>query len=159
MLWNHARIRAGAVVGAGCVLGQNAYVDREVTIGDRVKLENNTSVHAGVTIGDEVFVGPGVVFTNDRFPRAQSERWERVPTTVGPGASLGANVTVVCGNDIGTRAMVGAGSVVTRPVADHELVVGNPARHAGWVCACGQVVSHEQARPSVVVCGDCTDRG
>ena len=149
-------MRAGAVVGVDCVLGQNVFVDRGVTIGDRVKLENNASVHAGVTIGDDVFVGPGAVFTNDRYPRAQPDSFEPVLTTVGAGASLGANVTVVCGNDIGAWAMVGAGSVVTRPVADHELVVGNPARHAGWVCACGYVVSREPERPARMVCSACS---
>jgi acetyltransferase-like isoleucine patch superfamily enzyme len=155
-LWHHARVRAGAVVGTDCVLGQNAFVDHGVVVGDRVKLENNASVHAGVTIGDGVFVGPGAVFTNDRHPRAQSERFTPVPTTVGPGASLGANATVVCGNDIGAHAMVGAGAVVTHPVADHQLVVGNPARHVGWVCVCGHVVSRALDRPTVVVCPDCS---
>ncbi len=155
-VWHHAHVRAGAVIGAGCVLGQNVFVDAGVVVGDRVKIENNASLHRGVTLADEVFVGPGAVFTNDRYPRAVSPDWEPVPTAVGRGASIGANATVVCGNDIGAYAAVGAGSVVTRPVADHELVAGNPARHRGWVCTCGGIVNHDRARPATLVCDRCT---
>jgi UDP-2-acetamido-3-amino-2,3-dideoxy-glucuronate N-acetyltransferase len=154
-VWHHAHVRTGAVIGAGCTLGQNAFVDTEVRVGDRVKIENNASVHAAVTLADEVFVGPGVVFTNDRYPRSQSTDWEPVATTVGRGASIGANATVIGGSTIGEYAMVGAGSVVTRPVVDHELVFGNPARHRGWVCRCGRVVNHDDARPAEVTCERC----
>jgi acetyltransferase-like isoleucine patch superfamily enzyme len=154
-VWHHARVRAGAVIGSDCVLGQNVFVDAAVTVGDRVKLENNVSLHAGVTLADEVFVGPGAVFTNDRHPRAQTVGFVPVRTCVGRGASVGANATVVCGHDIGSFAMVGAGAVVTHPVPDHALAVGNPARLVGWVCECGQVVTRERERPSKLVCDGC----
>jgi len=154
-VWHHAHVRRGARVGAGCILGKNVYVDATVRIGDRVKIENNVSIYKGVDIGDDVFVGPHVVFTNDRLPRATNRHWEVIPTTVRRGASLGANATVVCGIDIGEWAMVGAGSVVTRSVPDHQLVVGVPARPAGWVCSCGTVVSRAADRPASLDCGAC----
>jgi acetyltransferase-like isoleucine patch superfamily enzyme len=154
-IWHHAHVRTGAVIGTGCTLGQNAFVDTDVRVGDRVKIENNASVHAGVTLADEVFVGPGVVFTNDRYPRSASTDWVPVATTVGRGASIGANATVIGGSDIGEYALVGAGSVVTRAVTDYELVMGNPARHAGWVCRCGRIVNHDDARPAVLTCERC----
>jgi UDP-2-acetamido-3-amino-2,3-dideoxy-glucuronate N-acetyltransferase len=154
-VWHHARIRTGAVVGADCVLGQNAFVDTGVQVGDRVKLENNASVHMGVTLADEVFVGPGAVITNDRHPRAQNPEFVPARTHVGHGASIGANATVVCGNDLGEYAMVGAGAVVTHPVPAHALVVGSPARRAGWVCRCGEVVSRASERPALMVCERC----
>ena len=155
-IWHHSHVRTRAVIGAECTLGQNTFVDTGVRVGDRVKIENNASVHAGVTLADEVFVGPGAVFTNDPYPRSQSPDWEPVATTVGRGASIGANATVIGGNDIGEHALVGAGSVVTHPVADHELVAGNPARHRGWVCACGRVVNHDDVRPAALTCPRCT---
>jgi acetyltransferase-like isoleucine patch superfamily enzyme len=155
-VWHHAHVRTGAVVGRDCVLGQNSFVDAGVRVGDRVKLENNASVHAGVTLADEVFVGPGAVLTNDRHPRAVSVDFTPETTAVGRGASIGANATVVCGHDIGEYAMVGAGAVVTRPVPDHALVVGNPAILAGWVCACGAVVTRSTERPDPVVCERCS---
>jgi len=101
-------------------------------------------------------VGPGVVFTNDRYPRSVSPDWDPVPTSVGRGASIGANTTVICGNAIGEHALVGAGSVVTRAVADHEMVVGNPARREGWVCECGRVVTRDDERPAVLTCARCS---
>ncbi|MDQ6797295.1 MAG: N-acetyltransferase [Actinomycetota bacterium] len=137
-VWHHAHVRQGASIGSDCILGKNVYVDAWVVIGDRVKLQNNVSVYSGVELGDDVFVGPGAVFTNDRVPRA-SGSWRVSPTRVSRGASIGANATLIAGNDVGESAMVGAGAVVTRPVGDHEIVVGNPARLIGWVCRCGAV--------------------
>jgi acetyltransferase-like isoleucine patch superfamily enzyme len=154
-VWHHAHVRRGAHVGAGCILGKNVYVDATVRIGDRVKIENNVSIYKGVDIGDDVFVGPHVVFTNDRLPRATNRDWTVVPTVVRRGASLGAHATVVCGVDIGEWAMVGAGAVVTRSVPDHRLVVGVPARPAGWVCRCGTVVSRAADRPPSLECDAC----
>lgn len=154
-LWHHVHVRSGARIGVECSLGKNVYVDAGVTIGDRVKVQNNVSIYAGVTIGDDVFLGPSCVFTNDRYPRAHGAAWQLALTDVRQGASVGANATVVCGTTIGAWAVVGAGAVVTHDVLDHELVVGNPARHAGWVCTCGRVVSRAPTRPTELRCAEC----
>ncbi|GMU77284.1 MAG: hypothetical protein AMXMBFR46_00850 [Acidimicrobiia bacterium] len=153
-VWHHSHLRTGAVIGAGCTLGKNVFVDAGVSIGARCKIQNNVSVYSGVVLDDEVFVGPSAVFTNDRVPRAVGA-WEVVPTVVRRGASIGANATILCGVEIGEHAMVGAGAVVTRSVDPHQLVLGNPARHAGWVCACGAVVSREAERPADLRCTGC----
>jgi acetyltransferase-like isoleucine patch superfamily enzyme len=155
-VWHHAHVRSGAVVGSRCVLGKNVFVDAGAVIGDGVKIQNNVSVYVGVTIADDVFVGPSVTFTNDRVPRAFAADWQVTETFVDRGASIGANATIVCGVRIGAYAMVGAGSTVTRSVRDHELVVGTPARHGGWVCTCGHVVSRELERPAHLDCDHCT---
>jgi len=153
-VWHHAHIRDDAVVGADCTIGKNVYIDAGVQIGDRVKIQNNVSVFAGVTLEDEVFVGPSAVFTNDRYPRATGE-WELAPTVVREGASIGANACVVCGIEIGPWATVGAGAVLTRSLEPHELVVGNPARRVGWVCACGRVAARTDAPPADLRCDHC----
>ena len=144
-VWHHAHLREGCVVGEGCTLGKNVFVDSGVEIGNHVKIQNNVSVYRGVTLEDEVFVGPSAVFTNDRLPRAGNVDWEVVATTVRTGASIGANATILPGLEIGPWAMVGAGAVVTRSIAAHELVLGNPARRAGWVCRCGHVAAKTAA--------------
>jgi UDP-3-O-[3-hydroxymyristoyl] glucosamine N-acyltransferase len=154
---NHAHVRAGAVVGRGCTLGKNVFVDAAARIGDAVQVQNDVSVYSGVTLEDEVLVGPSAVFTNDRAPRAVSPDWSVVPTVVRRGAVIGANATIVCGNEVGPWAMVGAGAVVTRPVAAHALVVGNPARVSGWVCACGTVLTRNKEPPSELRCAACRD--
>lgn len=154
-VWHHAHVRAGATIGANCTLGKNVFVDAGVTIGDGSKIQNNVSVFRGVVLGDEVFVGPSAVFTNDRFPRASSEHWEVVETRVRRGASIGANATLVCGIEIGEWATVAAGSVVTRNLAPHELVAGNPARRLGWVCRCGRVVARTDGPLDPTVCAVC----
>lgn len=156
-VWHHAHVREGASVGAGCVLGKNVFVDAGVVVGDGTKIQNNVSVYAGVELGDEVFVGPSAVFTNDRVPRAQPERgWEVVPTKVRRGASIGANSTIVCGVELGAWCMVAAGAVVTRDVAAHELVAGNPARRLGWVCRCGEVVARGEGHLTDQACPACS---
>ena len=137
------------------MLGKNVYVDAGAVIGDRVKVQNNVSVYAGVTIADEVFVGPSVVFTNDLVPRAFNDDWKLTSTTVARGASLGAGSTIVCGHSIGQYSMVAAGAVVTRDVAAHQLVAGNPARHHGWICRCGAVVSRAETAPASFDCNEC----
>ncbi|GAB1693955.1 acyltransferase [Krasilnikovia sp. M28-CT-15] len=146
-VWHLAHVRGSAKVGAGCVLGRNVYVDANVFVGDLVKIQNNVSVYQGVTLEDEVFVGPCAVFTNDRRPRAQNPGWVITPTVVHRGASIGANATLVCGIEVGPYAMIAAGSVVTRDVAAHQLVAGNPARPLGWVDERGDVISREAEPP------------
>lgn len=154
-IWHHSHIREGAVIGEGCTLGKNVYIDRGVQVGRRVKIQNNVSVYRGVELADDVFVGPAAVFTNDLRPRAASGEWQVAPTRVRAGASIGANATVICGTEIGERSMVGAGAVVTSSVRPHQLVMGNPARHRGWVCRCGEVVSRAAAKPLDMRCSGC----
>jgi dTDP-4-amino-4,6-dideoxygalactose transaminase/acetyltransferase-like isoleucine patch superfamily enzyme len=156
-VWHHSHVRAGAVIGTGCTLGKNVFVDEGVRVGDRVKIQNNVSVYRGVELGDEVFVGPSAVFTNDLRPRAGGNGWQLRTTRVRRGASIGANATIVCGTEIGEYGMVGAGAVVTASVRPHQLVVGNPARHHGWVCACGEILSRGAARPARTRCPGCPD--
>jgi UDP-2-acetamido-3-amino-2,3-dideoxy-glucuronate N-acetyltransferase len=153
-IWRHAHVRAGARIGADCNIGANVFVDADVRIGDRVKIQNNVSVYEGVEVEDDAFIGPAAVFTNDFTPRSTGS-WQVMTTKVGNGASVGANATVVCGNDLGEHCLVAAGAVVTKPVLPHQLVMGNPARPAGWVCRCGVTVSRQPLRPADLVCGIC----
>lgn len=140
-VWHFVHVMPGAVIGAGCSLGQNVFVANHVRIGDRVKIQNNVSVYEGVTLEDGVFCGPSAVFTNVFNPRAEVERKDEYrPTLVREGASLGANCTIVCGNTVGRYAFIGAGAVVTSDVPDHALMVGVPARRRGWVCVCGEIL-------------------
>lgn len=132
-IWMNAQVREGAVIGQNCIIAKDVYVDQRVHIGDRCKIQNSSSIYWGVTIKDDVFIGPHVAFTNDRIPRAFNADWHASPTVVEHGASLGANVTVRCGVTIGEYAMVAAGSVVTRDVSPYSMVIGNPARHICFV--------------------------
>lgn len=137
-VWHFSHVMSGAKIGRDVSLGQNVFVASGVTIGDGCRLQNNVSVYEGVELEEQVFCGPSAVFTNDYRPRAFVDRrseWRR--TRVGRGASLGANCTLVCGNDVGKFAMIAAGAVVTRPVKAFQLVAGVPARPIGWVCRCG----------------------
>ena len=153
-IWHFTHVMAGATIGRECTLGQGVFVGQGVVIGDGVKIQNNVSIFDGVTIDDEVFLGPSVVFTNVSHPRAHiSKRDCFEKTRVRKGATLGANVTVVCGCDIGPYAFVGAGAVVTRTVPAHALVVGNPAVLTGWVCRCGERLTEPQ-----LVCPACRER-
>ena len=149
-IWNQAQVREGAVIGRDCIISKNVYIDSDVKIGDRVKVQNNVNVYHGVEVGDDVFLGPSMTFTNDFYPRAYNADWKVTGTKVEKGASLGANVTVVCGNTIGAYSMTGSGSVITKDVPPYALMVGNPARQIGWVCRCGQKLSEDLSCP---VCG------
>lgn len=139
-VWAFAHVLEGARVGADCNVCDGAYVEGGAVLGDRVTVKNQVMIFAGVTVADDVFLGPGVTFTNDFQPRAHLRKpaSELETTWVEQGATLGARVTVVCGVTIGANAFVGAGAVVTRDVAPHAYVVGNPARQIGWACRCGR---------------------
>ncbi len=138
-VWHFAHISAGARIGRDCSFGQNVYVGNDVRIGDRVKVQNNVSVYDAVTLEDEVFCGPSMVFTNVYNPRAAlARKHEYRPTRVRRGATLGANCTVVCGVTIGEHAFVGAGAVVHRDVPAFALMLGVPARQAGWISRFGE---------------------
>jgi len=139
-IWHFAHVRTGAELGENVIVGKSSFVDTKVKIGNNVKIQNLVSVYHGVTIGNNVFVGPHVAFTNDLYPRAEGE-WEITETNVADGASIGANATIVCGNDIGSYALVAAATVVTKPVPAHGLVVGNPGRLIGWVCFCARKIA------------------
>ena len=136
-IWINAQIREKAIIGKNCIISKDTYIDIGVTIGDNVKIQNGVSVYNGVIIEDGVFVGPNAVFTNDSFPRSENENWKIVPTLIKKGASIGANATIICGNNLGEFCMIGAGSVVTKDVPAHTLAVGNPAKLIGYVCKCG----------------------
>lgn len=137
-IWHFSHILTGSHIGTQCNIGQNVVIGPHVTIGNGCKIQNNVSVYQGVTLEDDVFCGPSMVFTNVWNPRAHIRRMDEVrPTVVRKGASLGANCTIVCGVTIGRYALVGAGSVVTHDVPDYALIYGNPARFRGWICQCG----------------------
>ena len=152
-IWHFSHVMSGCRIGAGCNLGQNVFVASGVRMGDNVKIQNNVSVYAGVELEDDVFLGPSMVFTNVGTPRSHVDRkgeYER--TLVEKGATIGANATIVCGNTVGRYAFVGAGSVVTKDVPPHRLVVGNPAVPLGWMCACGERLGED------LVCPRCDER-
>ncbi len=137
-IWHFSHIIKGSRIGKDCSIGQNVVVGPDVTIGDGCKIQNNVSVYKGITLEDHVFCGPSMVFTNVFNPRAHIPRMDELrPTLVKKGATIGANATIVCGYTIGSYAFIGAGAVVTRGAPDHALMVGNPARQIGWMCACG----------------------
>src|ERR1700704_4622667 len=129
---------SGCIIGKNCNLGQNVVVSPAVILGKNVKVQNNVSIYTGVICEDDVFLGPSMVFTNVINPRsAVSRKDEYAKTIVGRGASIGANATIVCGHNIGVFAFIGAGAVVTKEVAPYSLVVGNPAKHVGWMSEYG----------------------
>jgi UDP-2-acetamido-3-amino-2,3-dideoxy-glucuronate N-acetyltransferase len=145
-VWHFSHVCAGARVGAGCSLGQNVFVGNDVQIGRGVKIQNNVSVYVAVTLEDEVFCGPSVVFTNVHNPRAAVPRKsEYRRTLVRHGASLGANAPIVCGVTVGEYAFVGAGAVVTKDVPAHALVAGVPARRIGWMSRHGERLQFDAA--------------
>jgi UDP-2-acetamido-3-amino-2,3-dideoxy-glucuronate N-acetyltransferase len=153
-IWHYSHVLAGAVIGSQCSFGQNTVVMPGVRVGNNVKVQNNVSLFTGVILEDDVFCGPSLTFTNVTNPRSAIPRRDEYRSTlVRTGATLGANATIVCGHTIGRYAFVGAGAVVTRDVADYALVVGNPARQVGWMCACGVRLQIEHGRGSCGACG------
>lgn len=152
-IWHFSHIMTGAVIGRKCNIGQNCVISPGVVIGNGVKIQNNVSVYTGVICEDYTFLGPSCVFTNVVNPRSFIERKDEYKETrVCYGASIGANATIVCGNSIGAYALVGAGSVVTKPVGDYEVVVGNPAKKIGYICKCGIRLEKQE---SEYYCSEC----
>jgi UDP-2-acetamido-3-amino-2,3-dideoxy-glucuronate N-acetyltransferase len=138
-IWHFSHVLSGSKIGKNCNIGQNVVIGPDVNIGNGCKIQNNVSVYKGVTLEDEVFCGPSMVFTNITNPRAEIRKMDQVrPTLVEKGATIGANATIVCGVTLGRYCFIGAGAVVIEDVPDYALVVGNPAKQNGWVCECGE---------------------
>lgn len=150
-IWHFCHIHSNAQIGEKCSLGQNVNVSNNVIIGNGVKIQNNVSIYEGVELEDYVFCGPSMVFTNDLTPRSKypkgSQSYKK--TLVKYGASIGANATIVCGNEIGQWAMIASGAVVTKDVPPYALMAGIPAKQIGWVCECGSRLKE------TFMCGDC----
>ena len=140
-IWHFSHIQSGTVIGSDCSLGQNVNVSNNVLIGSHVKVQNNVSIYEGVTLEDYVFCGPSCVFTNDLTPRSRYPKNHRyMSTIIRHDATIGANATIVCGQEIGHHAMIAAGAVVAANVLPYALVAGVPAKRIGWVCECGMVL-------------------
>jgi UDP-2-acetamido-3-amino-2,3-dideoxy-glucuronate N-acetyltransferase len=151
-----AIVQEGAALGADTVVGAFTFVAKGAVVGAGTRIQGHTSIWDGVVLGEAVFVGPGAMFTNVRRPRAawiRGPRWDA--TQVGDGATIGAHATLVAPVNVGRYALVGAGAVVTRDVADHAIVAGNPARVIGWACACGETVGRGMRRPRALSCATC----
>ena len=149
-IWHFSHIMPDCTIGLNCNIGQNVVISPGVVLGSNVKIQNNVSVYTGVVCEDDVFLGPSMVFTNVINPRsAVNRRGEYARTLVKKGASIGANATVVCGNDIGSFALIGAGAVITKDVADYALVVGNPAKQIGWVSEYGHRLNFDETGTAV----------
>lgn len=154
-IWAHAQVREGAVIGPECIIGIGAYVDSNVRIGARCKIQNKALLYEDAELEDGVFIGPGVILTNDRYPRAvnpdetlkSAEDWTIGSTRIGRGASVGAGSIILPGLTIGRWALIGAGSLVTRDVPAHALVVGSPGSVRGYVCVCARKLDDDLACP------------
>ena len=158
-VWHFVHVCAGAVIGRDCSLGQNVFVGNRVRIGDNVKIQNNVSVYDNVTLEDDVFCGPSMVFTNVYNPRsAVSRKAEYRDTVVRRGATLGANCTIVCGVEIGEYAFIGAGAVVNRAVPPFALMLGVPARQAGWMSRYGERLPLQVSGDGEASCANTGDR-
>jgi len=156
-IWHFSHIMPNCKIGKNCNLGQNVVVSPEVVLGTNVKVQNNVSIYTGVTCEDDVFLGPSMVFTNVTNPRsAVNRRGQYAKTLVKKGASIGANATIVCGNDIGKYAFIGAGAVVTKEVPDYALVIGNPARQTGWMSEYGHKLKFDAS--GVAVCEESKEK-
>lgn len=160
-IWHYTQIREGAFIGDQCIIGRDVYIDTHVRIGNRVKIQNSALIYCGAVIEDGVFIGPRACLTNDRYPRAITPcgklktqmDWRQGTIYVRYGASIGAGAVILTNVTIGRFAMVGAGAVVTHNVPDHALVLGIPARVAGYVCACGYQVATNSLGECCAVCG------
>ncbi len=152
-IWHFSHILGGTTIGRDCSLGQNVVVGPYVKVGNGCKIQNNVSVYKGITLEDDVFCDPSMVFTNVFNPRAHIARMNEIrETVVKRGATLGANCTIVCGNEIGKYTLIGAGAVVTKSVPNFALMIGNPAHRTGWICKCGEIL------PSSLECIRCNSK-
>jgi UDP-2-acetamido-3-amino-2,3-dideoxy-glucuronate N-acetyltransferase len=150
-IWHFSHIMPNCIIGDKCNIGQNVVISPDVILGKNVKIQNNVSIYTGVICEDDVFLGPSMVFTNVINPRsAVNRKSEYARTLVKKGASIGANATIVCGNDIGSFALIGAGAVVTKNVPDYALLVGNPAKQIGWVSEYGHRLNFDSA--GIAIC-------
>jgi len=153
-IWHFTHVMSRAKIGENCIIGQNVFIGSGAILGDNIKVQNNVSIFDGVILEDDVFCGPSMVFTNVFNPRSFiSRKKEFRKTLVKKGGTLGANVTIVCGNTIGQYAFIGAGSVVTKDVPDYALVYGNPGRVKGWVCQCAEEIRFRSGRAKCQACG------
>ncbi len=144
-IWHFSHIMPNSIIGEKCNIGQNVVVSPQVTLGNNVKVQNNVSIYTGVICEDDVFLGPSMVFTNVINPRsAVNRRNEYMKTVVKKGASIGANATIVCGNDIGAYSFIGAGAVVTKEIPAYALVVGNPSKQIGWISEFGHRLNFDE---------------
>ena len=151
-IWHFSHIMPNCNIGDYCNIGQNVVVSPEVILGNNVKVQNNVSIYTGVICEDDVFLGPSMVFTNVINPRSAIKRQDQyLKTVVRKGASIGANATIVCGNDIGEYAFVGAGAVVTKEVLPYALVVGNPSKQIGWVSEYGHRLNFNELGEAICV--------
>ncbi|MFC2127677.1 acyltransferase [Bacteroidota bacterium] len=149
-IWHFSHIMSKAIIGDSCNIGQNVVVSPEVILGNNVKVQNNVSIYTGVVCEDDVFLGPSMVFTNITNPRSAIVRRDQyVKTYVRKGASIGANATIICGNEIGAYALIGAGAVVTKKVKPFALVVGNPSKQIGWVSEFGHKLNFDESNTAV----------
>ena len=156
-IWHFSHIMPNCKIGKNCNIGQNVVISPEVVLGENVKVQNNVSIYTGVTCEDDVFLGPSMVFTNVTNPRsAVNRRGQYTKTIVKKGASIGANATIVCGHDIGRFAFIGAGAVVTKNVPDYALVIGNPARQAGWMSEYGHKLKFDAS--GIAVCEESKEK-
>ena len=145
-IWHFSHIMPGCEIGKNCTIGQNVVVLPNVKLGNNVHVQNNVSIYEGVICEDDVFLGPSMVFTNVINPRsAISRKHEYMKTLVKKGATIGANATIICGNEIGEYAFIGAGAVVTKPIPSYALVIGNPAKQSGWVSEHGHKLKFDES--------------
>lgn len=155
-IWHFSHVMSGARLGENCNLGQNVLVSDDVILGNNVKVQNNVSIYTGVICEDDVFLGPSMVFTNIVNPRsAVVRKGAYVKTLVGKGASIGANATIICGNNLGEFCFIGAGAVVTKDVPAYALVVGNPGKHVGWMSEYGHRLHFDEQ--NLAVCPESGD--
>jgi UDP-2-acetamido-3-amino-2,3-dideoxy-glucuronate N-acetyltransferase len=156
-IWHFSHIMSNCEIGENCNIGQNVVISPQVILGKNVKIQNNVSIYTGVICEDDVFLGPSMVFTNVTNPRsAVNRRGEYSRTLVKKGASIGANSTIVCGHDIGEFAFIGAGAVVTKTVPAYALVVGNPAKHVGWMSEFGHKLSFDAS--GIAICPESQEK-